>query len=69
MTTNVIPLPRKEQDSDPRHPLTNRFGVTPEQLHKALVPLFLLMHDHGITNVSVARDHLKALITIDGQTL
>jgi len=31
-------------------------------------PLFLLMHGHGIGNVSVSRDGTKAVVTVDGET-
>ncbi|MFC5427959.1 hypothetical protein ACFPTO_03915 [Paraburkholderia denitrificans] len=49
--------------------LITRFGIKQAQMHAAIKPLFLLMHDHGIGTVSIERDGTKAIVTIDGERL
>jgi hypothetical protein len=46
-----------------------RICVSQAELHAAIKPLFLLMHDQGIGSVSIKCDGSKAVITIDGKTL
>jgi hypothetical protein len=46
-----------------------RFGISERQLRDAIRPLFLLMHDHGVTNLAIARDGTKAVISVDGQII
>lgn len=68
-TTNVIPLRQNNEVSDLEKRLASRFGITQAQLHAALKPLFLLMYDHGIENVTIARDGMKAVVSVDGESL
>jgi hypothetical protein len=72
--SNVIQLrvdgePAKAELSEPERRLVSRFGVDQAQLHAAIKPLFLLMYDHGIGSVSIARDGAKAVITVDGKSM
>ncbi|KVV40963.1 hypothetical protein WT27_13665 [Burkholderia territorii] len=68
-TTNVTPLRQNDEASDFEKRLASRFGITQAQLHAALKPLFLLMYDHGIENVSIARNGMKAVVSVDGESL
>ncbi|WP_321820723.1 MULTISPECIES: hypothetical protein [unclassified Burkholderia] len=49
--------------------LAERFGVTQAELHAAIKPLFLLMHEHGIESLAINRDGTKALVTVDGKPM
>lgn len=49
--------------------LAERFGITQAELHAAIKPMFLLMHDHGIGNLSIDRNGAKAVVTVDGQRM
>lgn len=49
--------------------LADRFGVSPDELHAAIKPMFLLMHDHGIGSLTIERDGMKAMITVDGRRM
>ena len=52
---------------DPVDFLLNRYGVTAEELQAKIKPLFLLMNDHGIENLSIKRIGKKVSITF-GET-
>ncbi|MFP3637635.1 hypothetical protein [Paraburkholderia sp. SIMBA_054] len=49
--------------------LAQRFGISKHELHDAIRPLFLLMHEHGITNIAIDRDGTKARIVVDDVSL
>lgn len=72
--SNVIQLrvdgePTQAERAELERRLGTRFGVSQEQLHAAIRPLFLLMHAHGIGTVSIEREGTKALVTVDGKAL
>ncbi|MBB2984257.1 MAG: hypothetical protein V4793_29270 [Paraburkholderia tropica] len=67
--SNVIPLRTEDEASELERRLATRFGIKTAQLHAAIKPLFLLMHDHDIGNVSISRDGTKAVVTVDGESL
>jgi hypothetical protein len=67
--SNVIPLRPNAEATEPLHPLAERYGVTLDQLHRALSPLMQLMHTHGIPDIKVEKEGNHAVITIDGKAL
>jgi hypothetical protein len=56
-----------DESGEPDRRLAERFGVDQQQLRATIMPLLLLMYDHGIGSVKVDREGAKALITIDGK--
>ena len=66
---NVVPLRTESTLTELEQRLIARFGVKQAQVHAAIKPLFLLMHDHGMETVSIVRDGAKAIVTIDGERL
>jgi hypothetical protein len=69
--TNVIPLKADApsaapEPSEPERRLAERFRMNERQLRDAIRPLFLLMHEHGVSNVTIDRDGSKAVISVDG---
>jgi LDH2 family malate/lactate/ureidoglycolate dehydrogenase len=48
--------------------LDARFGISEAELHAAIKPLLLLMHDHGIGAVSIQREDTTPVITVDGES-
>ncbi len=68
--SNVIPLRTSAAGaSELERRLAERFGISASQLQAAIRPLFLLMHDYGISEVSIRRGDMKAVVTIDGESL
>jgi hypothetical protein len=71
--TNVIPLhggkPGPVETTVAERKLIERFGIDERLLRDAIRPLFLLMHDHGVSNVSIERKVTQALITVDGKRI
>ncbi|HKR42544.1 MAG TPA: hypothetical protein VJU59_23215 [Paraburkholderia sp.] len=67
--SNVIQLRAEDEASEFERRLVARFGIKAVQLHAAIKPLFMLMHDHDIGNVSITRDGNRALVTVDGESL
>lgn len=59
MSDNVIALPIKSR-------LEIKHNTTQAELHAMIRPIFLWMHDHGISSVVIEREDAKALVTIDG---
>lgn len=66
---DVIPLPARAPQCATEAQLTARFGITNAELHAAMKPLFLLMHDRGIDSVRIDRSGTHAVVTIDGETI
>ena len=69
--TNVISLkgakPVPAETAVAERKLMERFGIDERLLRDAIRPLFMLMHDHGVSNVAIERDGAKAVITVDGK--
>lgn len=66
---NVVPLRPESEVSELEQRLITRFGIKQAQVHAAIKPLFLLMHDHDLGTVSIERDGTKAIVTLDGERL
>lgn len=69
---SAIPMDENGQASEHaervlEHRLDARYGLTPEQLREAIKPVFLLMAQYGIGNVSIDKAGTNAVVTIDGK--
>jgi len=61
--------PAPAEPSDVERRLAQRFGISQSELRMAIKPLFMLMYDHGVSNLSIARDGAKAIISVDGKPI